>query len=134
MAKIRHIAYRARDVEAMAQFFVEGLGLEIVERRRGGAIDLSDGSLNITILPPGTPAAEGEASHGIAHIGFMVEDEEGTRRMLEAAGASELNGVRVDDAHYEVKFQGPEGIVVDLGHWAGAAPVGEAELADAAVV
>ena len=132
MGKIRHIAYRARDVEGMAEFFVKGLGLEIVERRRGGAIDLSDGSLNITILPPGTPAAEGEASHGIAHIGFVVEDEDEARAMLEAAGASELNGVRVDDAHYEVKFQGPEGIVVDLGHWAGAAPLEEAPEANLA--
>jgi hypothetical protein len=31
------------------------------------------------------------------------------------------------DAHYELEFQGPDGIVVDLGHWAGTAPIGEAE-------
>jgi catechol 2,3-dioxygenase-like lactoylglutathione lyase family enzyme len=30
MSKLRHIAYRADDVEAMAQFFVGGFEMEIV--------------------------------------------------------------------------------------------------------
>jgi catechol 2,3-dioxygenase-like lactoylglutathione lyase family enzyme len=129
VAKIRHIAYRVNDVEAVADFFVRGLGMKIVQRRRGGAVDLSDGTLNITVLPPGTPSAEGEPAHGIAHIGFTVEDEEEAARMLEAAGATRLNTVRVDDAHYEVKYMGPENTLVDLGHWVGTAPIDEAEKA-----
>ena len=28
-------------------------------------------------------------------------------------------------AHYEEKYKGPEGIVVDLGHWVGTAPIDE---------
>jgi hypothetical protein len=31
----------------------------------------------------------------------------------------------MSDAHYELKFQGPDGIVVDLGHWVGTAPIAE---------
>lgn len=129
MGKIRHIAYRAKDVEAFAEFFVKGLGMEIVGRRPTGAVDLSDGTLNITVLPPGTPLSEGEPSEGIAHIGFTVEDEDAVKRQLEAAGGSELNTVRTDSANYEVKFKGPEGVIIDLGHWNGTAPISEAHAA-----
>lgn len=126
MSKIRHIAYRAVDVEAFADFFVRGLGMEIVQRRPGGVIDLSDGVLNISVLPVATPLSEGEPGHGIAHIGFTVEDEDQAKQRLEAAGGRELKTIRTDGANYEIKFSGPEGIVIDLGHWAGTAPVQEA--------
>lgn len=36
MAQIRHIAYRADDVEAMADFLVHGLGLTVAQRRTVG--------------------------------------------------------------------------------------------------
>jgi catechol 2,3-dioxygenase-like lactoylglutathione lyase family enzyme len=130
MGKIRHIAYRAADVEAMAAFFSTGLGMEIVERRPGGAIDLSDGTLNITLLPLSLPGGNGR--QGIDHIGFTVEDETAAKQRIEAAGGREMNTVRLSSAHYELKFEGPEGIVVDLGHWAGTAPVAEPERASEA--
>jgi catechol 2,3-dioxygenase-like lactoylglutathione lyase family enzyme len=123
VAKIRHIAYRVEDVEAFADFFVRAFEMEIVQRRTGGVVDLSDGVINISLLPPGTPVSEGEPTHGIAHIGFTVEDEDEAKRRLEASGGQELRTIRTDSANYEVKFSGPEGIVVDLGHWAGTAPI-----------
>lgn len=127
MGKIRHIAYRCSDIETYERFFVEGLGMEVVERRASGAVDLSDGTLNITLLSSSLTPLPGEASLGVAHIGFTVEDEEGTKRRLEALGATEANTIRLDDAHYELKFQGPDGIVVDLGHWTGTAPIASEE-------
>ena len=51
MAKIRHIAYRAVDVDAMAKFFVDAMGMKMIQKRKNNAIDLSDGSVNITVLP-----------------------------------------------------------------------------------
>ena len=132
MAKIRHIAYRVEDVEAFADFFVKAFEMEIVQRRSGGVVDLSDGVLNISLLPPGTPTSDGEPTHGIAHIGFTVADEEAAKQRLVAAGGEELRTIRTDSANYEVKFRGPEGIVVDLGHWAGTASIsGEAAAAHA---
>jgi len=125
MGKIRHIAYRCSDMEAYERFFVEGLGMTVVERRPSGAVDLSDGTLNITLLSTSFTPQSGEASLGVAHIGFTVEDEAETKRRLKALGATEANTIHVDDAHYEVKFEGPDGIVVDLGHWAGTAPIEE---------
>jgi catechol 2,3-dioxygenase-like lactoylglutathione lyase family enzyme len=131
MGKIRHIAYRCSDVAAYEAFFVNGLGMEVVQRRPGGVVDLSDGTLNISLLPSSLVPAEHEAQLGVAHIGFEVEDEEAAKRALEAAGASELNTIRVDHSHYEVKFEGPDGIVVDLGHWVGTEAIGATEHATA---
>jgi catechol 2,3-dioxygenase-like lactoylglutathione lyase family enzyme len=131
MGKIRHIAYRCSDIAAYEAFFVNGLGMEVVERRPGGAVDLSDGTLNITLLPASLVPAQHEAKLGVAHIGFEVENEDEAKRALEAAGASEMNTIRMDSAHYEVKFEGPDGIVVDLGHWAGTAPIDAPEHARA---
>lgn len=126
MGKIRHIAYRSADVEAMAKFFVNALGMTITQRRRNQAIDLSDGTINITVLPMRSPGPNGEPAHqGIDHIGFTVEGEGDACRLLEAAGARKISTIELGSpAHYEVKFQGPEGIVIDLGHWIGTAPIG----------
>jgi catechol 2,3-dioxygenase-like lactoylglutathione lyase family enzyme len=127
MGKIRHIAYRAEDVEAMAKFFAEGLGMTILQRRGNNAIDLSDGTLNITILPATLPTSDGRGYHtGIEHIGFTFEDEAEAGRTIVAAGGTESNAIKMDSAHYEQKYVGPEGIVVDVGHWIGTGPIEEA--------
>lgn len=127
MAKIRHIAYRAADVEGMANFFVTAFGMSITQRRKNNAIDLSDGTINITVLPMTIAGADGEPPRqGIDHIGFAVEDDEQAFRVLEAAGARKIAAIQLGSAaHYEAKFQGPEGIVVDVGNWIGAAPIEE---------
>lgn len=125
MAKIRHIAYRAADVGGMANFFVNSLEMKITQRRKNGAIDLSDGTINITVLPMLQAGPNGEAPRqGVDHIGFTVEDEEKAFRVLEAAGARKIATIQLGSAaHYEAKFQGPEGIVVDVGNWIGTEPI-----------
>ena len=123
MPKIRHIAYRADDVEGMATFFVKAFEMTIVQRREIGAIDLSDGTINVTILPAQLARADGQPRrHGVDHIGFMVEDDERVSKLLEDAGAKRMNTLAAG-ANYEIKFKGPEGIAIDLGHWVGAAPL-----------
>ena len=47
MAKVRHISYRAEDVDAMAKFFVDAMGMKMIQKRKDNSIDLSDGSVNI---------------------------------------------------------------------------------------
>jgi len=127
MAKIRHIAYRSKDPEGLMQFFIDGFEMELVQRRGNGAVDITDGTLNITILPMNRPTADGEPPRpGIEHMGFTVEDDDVARQKVLAAGARELSTINFgSDVHFEIKFEGPEGIVVDIGHWAGAAPIDE---------
>ena len=120
MAKIRHIAYRAVDVDAMAKFFVDAMGMKLIQKRKNNAIDLSDGSVNITVLPL---AAGLGGNAGIDNIGFTTENDHEQFKLLEAAGAEKAGAVNLGTAYYEDKFRGPEGIIVDVGHWQGAAPI-----------
>jgi catechol 2,3-dioxygenase-like lactoylglutathione lyase family enzyme len=114
MAKIRHISYRAEDADTMAKFFIDALGMTMIQKRKDGAIDLSDGSINIAILPL---AANRSRRAGLDHIGFSAEDDRQQIRRMEAAGAIKES----TRSPYEEKFKGPEGIIVDVGHWPGAA-------------
>lgn len=124
MAKIRHIAYRAADVEGMAQFFVDALDMTITQRRRNNAIDLSDGTINITVLPLRAGVGDEPPRSGIDHIGFTVEDDAEAGARLEAKGATKIGTVQLGGtAHYELKYKGPEGIVVDIGDWVGTEPI-----------
>jgi hypothetical protein len=59
-------------------------------------------------------------------LSIREPDDDAARKRIIAAGGKEKNTLALGSgAHYEVKFEGPEGIVVDIGHWAGAAPVNE---------
>ncbi len=69
MAKIRHVVYRAADLEAMAKFFVDAFAMTVVRRRPEGGIDLSDGTIHLAVLPVRTAGQR----LGFEHIGFMVE-------------------------------------------------------------
>jgi len=60
---------------------------------------------------------------GIDHIGFSAENDHEQFRKLEEAGATKAGAVNLGTAYYEDKFKGPEGIIIDVGHWQGAAPV-----------
>jgi len=65
MGKIRHIAIRCEDTDKTAQWLKDALELQIVQRRGSGAIDLTDGDVNITLLPVGLGQAHtlpGQAS------------------------------------------------------------------------
>ena len=114
--KIRHIALRATDVEAIANFFVNVFGMTIAYSRKYGSIQLSDGTINLAILPL---RLSGQRP-GFDHIGFAVENEDKTCQALEAAGARNI-GTTVDP--HQVKFRCPEGFEVEVGEWSGAAPI-----------
>ncbi len=123
MGKIRHIAIRCEDTDKTAQWLQDALQLQFVQRRGSGAIDLSDGDVNITLLPLGLGTGSTQARPGFEHIGVSVGDDEAARQRLLANGAVELNPVGLGDVYYEAKFKSPEGLVIDVGHWAGTSPV-----------
>jgi catechol 2,3-dioxygenase-like lactoylglutathione lyase family enzyme len=131
MGKIRHIAIRCEDTEKTAQWLHQALELRIVQRRGSGAVDLSDGDVNITLLPLGLGSSDHQARPGVEHIGVTVVDDDAARQRLLGAGAVELNPVGLGDVYYESKFRSPEGLVIDVGHWAGTSPIPAAETAKA---
>ena len=129
MGKIRHIAIRCEDPDGTARWLQEALELQLVQRRGSGAIDLTDGDVNVTLLPLGLGTGDRPAQPGFEHIGVTVDDDEAARQRLLAAGATELNPVGLGDVYYEAKFRSPEGLVIDVGHWAGTSAIPQAAAA-----
>ncbi len=77
MAKIKHIALTTYDLEGVANFYKETLGMEEVGRSGATHIYLSDGELNFTIRECKKSDAadvgeQGAGFSGIHHIGFVV--------------------------------------------------------------
>jgi catechol 2,3-dioxygenase-like lactoylglutathione lyase family enzyme len=89
MVTVRHLAIRAGNLPASRRFYEEGLGLRFLGFRPSGeAVDLSDGSVNLTLLPYDGPARSPlpEGSEFV-HLGFLVEDLAATYRRLVGLGA-----------------------------------------------
>ena len=137
MAKIKHIALSTQDVDKTAKFYIDVFGMkEIARIDSPGARGyyLSDGDLNLAILNFKSDAVagieRGKEWSGIHHIGFQVESLEAIAERLAAAGSeprhdvNEALGVghgRRDHGNVEVKYNGPDGVMVDVSEtgWVG---------------
>jgi len=141
VAKIKHIAISTQDVEATARFYKDVFGLQEV-----GKVDspgasgyyLSDGDINLAILNFKNDAVAGAERgtlwSGIHHIGFQVENLEEIAKRLSAAGSAPRDDVnqalgvgqgRRHAGNVEVKYSGPDGVMVDVSEtgWVGTSPL-----------
>jgi catechol 2,3-dioxygenase-like lactoylglutathione lyase family enzyme len=118
MAKIRHVAIFSKDTRMLADFYKTTFEMIEVasqtpsepgaEGRR--AIYLSDGYINLAILP----AREG-MPEGIEHFGFQVDDVQATGVTAKEAGAKYQLSPRPRDGRYaEFRIHDPVGTPVDL--------------------
>ena len=137
MPKIRHIALSTQDVDKTAKFYIDVFGMKQI-----GKIDspgargyyLSDGDINLAILNFKNDAVagveRGKEYSGIHHIGFQVESLEAIAERLAAAGSSRrddvnqalgVGGSQHRYANVEVKYSGPDGVMLDVSEtgWVG---------------
>jgi len=135
MPKIKHIALSTQDVEKTARFYIDVFGMKEIGKiddpgTRG--VFLSDGDLNLAILnfknDVAAGAERGRAYSGIHHIGFQVEGLEAIAAKLAEAGAPRRDDINqalgVGHGHYanvEVKYSGPDGVMLDVSEtgWVG---------------
>jgi catechol 2,3-dioxygenase-like lactoylglutathione lyase family enzyme len=82
MARIRHIVFHTTDVERLAKFYVEVMGMKIKHRAENGGISLTDGYLDFSIH---TNKIDGKPS-GFNHFGFEVEDRDEIVKKFEDKG------------------------------------------------
>ena len=82
MAKIRHIVFHTTDVERLAKFYVEVMGMTIKHRAENGGISLTDGYIDFSIH---TNKIDGKPS-GFNHFGFEVEDNDEVVERFKAKG------------------------------------------------
>ena len=122
MAKIRHVAISTEDPEQTAAWYKEVFGLEEVGRTHNGGVYLSDGDINFAVLRIPSKTEPGRIELGVSHFGFVVEDPQATFRKLEEMGAPRLPDVPIGNMYFEVKYQGPDGVTVDVSEhgWVGA--------------
>ena len=130
MVKIKHAALTTSDPGKTAEFYKQAFGLEEIRRDEKGQVFLSDGDFNLAILHFKTPedadlGAHGTEFGGIHHIGFYVDNIESQAERLKNAGGEQLtptvtpgtgglfnNGRERSNA--EVKFSGPDGVIIDM--------------------
>ena len=137
MPKIKHIAISTQDVDTTAKFYMDVFGMKEIAKLDGPGAKgyyLSDGDLNLAILNFKSDAVagveRGKGWSGIHHIGFQVESLEAIAERLAAAGSeprtdvNEALGVghgRRTGGNVEVKYNGPDGVMVDVSEtgWVG---------------
>src|SRR3954467_15541007 len=68
MAQIEHLAIRSKDPDKLARYYETVFGWKRIEDWTGGAVHLSDGRINIAILPLNNNPP------GLHHFGVHVED------------------------------------------------------------
>ena len=145
MAKIKHIALSTQDPEKTARFYVDVFGMKQIGRVDHPAVSgffLTDGDLNLAVLNFKNDAVagveRGREFSGLHHIGFQVDSLEEIALRLAAAGSARRDDV--NDAlgvgrgdrqansdgkrrgNVEVKYNGPDGVMVDVSEtgWVGA--------------
>jgi catechol 2,3-dioxygenase-like lactoylglutathione lyase family enzyme len=121
MGKLRHIAIQCEDHDATAEFFKEVFGMEELYRignpeSKGGAIYLSDGTINLALLKIVDPEFPNYRPVGLNHIGFIVEDlEETVAKAKSHGGQTTLAGDQIVPGQlWEFKMETPEGVGLDI--------------------
>ena len=114
MARIRHVALLTKDTEKLAAFYKTSFGLHEVHRsgndsENGRAIYLSDGHINLAILPARN------RREGIFHFGMEVEDVKGAVQTALGNGATGGTEKLPRDGRFAETFVlDPSGTRVDL--------------------
>ncbi len=107
-AKLVHIAVRSANPRALADFYKRAFGLrEVLSNRK--AVDLWDGYLFLALNPP---TANGPM--GLNHFGFLVDDVDALRPVLERAGASKVDARPDGRSFTDWRVHDPEGNPIDL--------------------
>jgi len=90
MTTFRHLAIRTKDIQQARRFYEEGLGLRFIGYRPSDiSMDLSDGSVNLTLLPYDGPARTSlEEGTEFIHLGLLVDDLATIYQRLTTLGAT----------------------------------------------
>ena len=113
MPKIRHLAIRTEDTGKLATFYKDVFEMEILnkDREEGGAIYMTDGYINLAILPN----HEQNAPNGLYHFGFEVENAETIVERLRKVNANKVPKQRPADRLYaETRSSDPDGNLFDI--------------------
>lgn len=116
-----HVHLRTTDPEAMAGWFSDKLGAEVIRSMQDGKprLDLKLGGANIFVAPvaagDGTNAAPATPYRGLDHFGLCVSGIDAVAADLKAKGVAFTREPTTVRPGVRVCFiQGPEGISIEL--------------------
>jgi catechol 2,3-dioxygenase-like lactoylglutathione lyase family enzyme len=117
--RIQHLAIKADDPPALAQFYTSTFGMVEVFRRNWerGAVYLSDGHVNLALLPNNNHEDDREPAdlRGINHLGIRIDDLEIAMKTAYANGAKPSNRELPRDGRFAETFVfDPVGQRIDL--------------------
>jgi catechol 2,3-dioxygenase-like lactoylglutathione lyase family enzyme len=110
-AKLRHLAFTARDAARLAHFYRDQFGLRIFHTDPDGSQFLTDGVINLAIIQQ---ALDGDVPTGFNHFGFHVDDVDTVARNLVDAGLPEPAARHTTRPFAEYRAIDPEGNWFDL--------------------
>lgn len=113
MPKIRHLAIRTEDTGKLAAFYKDVFEMEILnkDKQEGGAIYMTDGYINLAILPN----HEQNAPNGLYHFGFEVENYDKIVDRLTKVDPKKAPKQRPSDRIYaETRSSDPDGNLFDI--------------------
>ena len=136
MAQIKHIAIATQDADATAKYYKDVFGLREIAKLdspNAKGYYLSDGNINLAILDFQNDQVAGpeygQSYSGIHHIGFEVENLEEIAEKLAAANSQKRDDINAAlgvgaghrTANVEVKYGGPDGVIIDVSEtgWVG---------------
>lgn len=110
MPKLRHLGIITLDPDKLAKFYEDVFEMKVLHRSKGGAVFMSDGTINLAILPN---KAEGKPS-GLNHFGFQIEDPDEINRRLAEWDIKEPAQRPADRPYAETRTTDPDGNNIDL--------------------
>ena len=110
MAKIRHLAIKAKDPERLVGFYEKTFDMKVILRRETGAVYMTDGYMNVAILP----CRKETDKPGIDHFGFQVDDLNEVFGKLREEGIKAPTPGDHNPPYAEVRGYDPEGNGFDL--------------------
>jgi catechol 2,3-dioxygenase-like lactoylglutathione lyase family enzyme len=115
--RIQHVAIKTDYPDKLATFYMQTFGLHEIMRREKerGAVYISDGHVNLALLPNNNGEEEPADRMGIDHFGFYTEDVDATLKTAYDNGAKPSNRDLPRDGRFaEVFMRDPIGQRVDL--------------------
>src|SRR5271169_3523363 len=102
----------AKDPYKTAEFY-KTMGMKVVLEAQdmdlGPALCLSDGYMNLTLLP-----AAKDRPEGFAHIGFQTDDVKSTHTAALAAGGKPRQQIELEGRISDLEMYDPSGVIVEL--------------------
>ncbi len=126
MLNLTHIHLRVQDPEDAAQWYVNMLEANIIEKYQTSAgvpsvaIDIGGTRINIMGAPPGEelPAANPDPHMGLEHFGLRTDDLEGLVNKLQAQGVEVLEPIREGRNGTICYIKAPDNVRIEIQQYA----------------